>query len=173
MIKTNITQAVLAIARIQEADSIIDEVKSIDLFSLRRALKEANRLIDDHFSLSLGSTHLMAAAGASLRNWFSQPIVFEALGMYVDIREIVNSGNRVEVFAEAIEGKRKVMHSVFAPYANTELTFELKLNGESVLKAELFVNQDATYIEGDGKLVNQGASPIGDLELFIHRKESL
>lgn len=173
MTKINITQAVLAVARTNEADLIIKEVKSTDLFSLQRALKEANRLIDDRFRVSLGTTHLMAAAGESLTNWFSQPIVFDALGMYVDIRKVVNSGNKVEVFAEAIEGKREIMHSVFAPYANTELTFELKLNGESVLKAELFVTQDATFIEGNGELANQEMSPVGDLELFIHRKESL
>ncbi|MEA3587647.1 hypothetical protein J6I75_04720 [Pseudidiomarina sp. 1APP75-27a] len=173
MTKINITQAILEQFLSEEAYGVIEEVKKTDPFSLHQALKEANQLIASMPPIRLGTTYLMAAAGQHLSDWFSQPIIFEALGMYVDIRKIINSASQVEVFAQAIDGKSETMSAVFAPYANSELTFELRLNGHSVLRAEIFVNQDATRIEGEGELLDTESSPVGDLELFINRKDAL
>jgi len=107
---------------------------------------------------SFDSVELLAAAGQSLRNWFSSPIAFTEYGFTVDIRKTLGSDIEIDIYLNALPDKINRMKSSLAEYAGKNLRVILSDENLLLLESELFVDELATAAEGSGVLLNNSAS---------------
>ncbi|WP_010178679.1 hypothetical protein [Glaciecola sp. HTCC2999] len=105
-------------------------------------------------SISIAQSQLMAAAGQNLGNWFDYPLIFASSGIMVDIRKVLSSKDEVDVYIQAYGEDKKQIHDILLPFKNKNLQVRLTVEGQEVLKADIYVDESATAAEGTGLLLS-------------------
>jgi hypothetical protein len=172
MKKIDVTEAIRKLYADEISEKIFDEVKkeiqdgipedlSNELASIlfrheQQTKKEGNVVsLQTKSSLlsttPLGETELLAAAGSSLANWFSQPMVFAGAGFTLDVRRVLGTEDEVDVYLFPCNNELQNITSLM-PYVGKTIQVLVENNESTLLKANLYVDETACFAEGSGKL---------------------
>ncbi|WP_019029051.1 hypothetical protein [Colwellia piezophila] len=99
-------------------------------------------------------TVLLAASGTSLADWFSQPINFGGAGFILDVRRVIGSDNEVDLYLTPNTDNSAQMKSSLSSYLGKSLDISILNDGEDLLTATIYVDEEGTAAEGSGYLSN-------------------
>ncbi|PKI12782.1 hypothetical protein [Colwellia sp. 12G3] len=99
-------------------------------------------------------TVLLAASGTSLAEWFSQPINFGGAGFILDVRRVIGSDNEVDLYLTPNTDNSTQMKSSLSSYLGKSLDISILNDGEDLLTATIYVDEEGTSAEGSGYLSN-------------------
>ncbi|ALO34553.1 hypothetical protein CMT41_07360 [Colwellia sp. MT41] len=99
-------------------------------------------------------TVLLAASGTSLAEWFSQPINFGGAGFILDVRRVIGSDNEVDLYLTPNTDNSAQMRSSLSSYLGKSLDISILNDGEYLLTATIYVDEEGTAAEGSGYLSN-------------------
>lgn len=121
-----------------------------------------------HFA---AETELLAAAGQSLGEWFSQPINFAGIGLILDIRRILNTENEVDLYLTPSDPK--AMSDALSDFKGKCVELSITNGEKSILAAELYIDESGEAAEGSGVLVNveSATSVKGKISIDIQVQE--
>ena len=122
---------------------------------------------------TIGETQLLAAAGQSLANWFSQPIIFGGAGFTVDIRKIIGSDEEVDIYLAPSRGEPGAMKNTFSDSLGKSIDIMISTNAEPLLSATLYVDNEGNAAAGQGRLISpkEAGSIKGRITIDIIVKE--
>jgi hypothetical protein len=195
MTKKDITKPILAIHAEEALSKMLEEAKSeVDngmpeylSSELEMLLKKArstseqgsnnvvafkprtkNTVVD-----SFGSTELLAAAGQSLGDWFSQPMSFGGAGFILDVRRVIGSENEVDIYLSPNNSDKGIMEKTLSAYMGKSVEVVISNNGEPLLEANLYIDEAGGAAEGSGVLVatNKSKAVKGNLSIDVVIKE--
>jgi hypothetical protein len=104
---------------------------------------------------TFGETELLAAAGGSLSDWFSQPMNFGGAGFIIDIRKVFGTENEVDIYLKPNKNNEEEMHKSLGSYVGQSVQVVVSNNRNILLDAVLYVDASGTAAEGSGKLIAQ------------------
>ena len=121
----------------------------------------------------LGETQLLAAAGQQLDDWFKHPIFFAESGFTLDIRPVLGTDNEIDLYLYPVAGQANKKIMPLAAYAGKSLHIALAINHNTVLEANLYVDEEGIEAEGSGKLLDNvdSSDNAGKVTLNIIAKE--
>lgn len=121
-----------------------------------------------HRVKKLGEVQLLAAAGQSLGDWFSQPLLLTSAGFMIDVRRIKGKTHDVDVYFKAIDGKNELMESLFDAFKGKSIKVTFSINGINLLSADIYVDDSAHLAEGSGIVYDADVDAnSGNLELNV------
>lgn len=103
-------------------------------------------------------TELLAASGKSLVDWFSQPINFAGVGFILDIRRVFGTKDEIDLYLSPTDSEK--MSASFDIYKGKSLKLTITNNGNSLLTAELYIDDTGQEAEGSGQLIDIDAAPV-------------
>jgi hypothetical protein len=95
-------------------------------------------------------TELLAAAGQSLGDWFSQPINFAGAGFTLDIRRVLGTDDEVDLYLTPTAPE--VMSKSLDSFKGQHVKLTIANNGAAILSAELYIDETGSAAEGSGQL---------------------
>ncbi|CCK76666.1 hypothetical protein OLEAN_C24900 [Oleispira antarctica RB-8] len=118
---------------------------------------------------SFGSTELLAAAGQSLGDWFSQPMSFGGAGFILDVRRVIGSENEVDIYLSPNNSDKGIMEKTLSAYMGKSVEVVISNNGEPLLEANLYIDEAGGAAEGSGVLVeaNKSKAVKGNLSIDV------
>ena len=122
---------------------------------------------------SFGSTELLAAAGQSLGDWFSQPMSFGGAGFVLDVRRVIGSENEVDIYLSPNNSDKGVMEKTLSAYIGKSIEVVISNNGVPLLEANLYIDEAGGAAEGSGVLVeaNETKAVKGNLSIDVVIKD--
>jgi hypothetical protein len=102
----------------------------------------------------LGETQLLAAAGQQLDDWFKHPIFFAESGITLDIRPVLGTDKEIDLYLYPVDGQVNKKIMPLLAYAGKSLHIALAINHNTVLEANLYVDEEGIEAEGCGKLLD-------------------
>lgn len=122
---------------------------------------------------SFGSTELLAAAGQSLGDWFSQPMSFGGAGFVLDVRRVIGSENEVDIYLSPNNSDKGVMEKTLSAYIGKSIEVVISNNGVPLLEANLYIDEAGGAAEGSGVLVeaNKTKAVKGNLSIDVVIKD--
>ena len=182
MKKIDITQNILDLYEEEQLSKLIDEVKEElkdgvpdELQSeLSALLQKANESIPQQSNNvisfrpkkktpvfnNLATVELLAAAGQSLGDWFSQPLNFGGAGFILDIRRVIGTDNEVDLYLKPNDSNPENMEKTLAAYKGQTIHIAVSNNGEQLLDANLYIDETGNAAEGTGYLAEQTDNAI-------------
>ena len=109
---------------------------------------------------TFGETELLAAAGKSLADWFSQPMHFGGAGFILDIRKVFGTENEVDIYLKPNKNDVKEMQESLGSYVGQSIQVVVSNNQIVLLDAVLYIDESGTAAEGSGKLVVQSNETV-------------
>jgi hypothetical protein len=109
---------------------------------------------------TFGETELLAAAGKSLADWFSQPMHFGGAGFILDIRKVFGTENEVDIYLKPNKNNVKEMQESLGSYVGQSIQVVVSNNQIVLLDAVLYIDESGTAAEGSGKLVVQSNETV-------------
>ncbi|GAA6172012.1 hypothetical protein NBRC116592_16820 [Colwellia sp. KU-HH00111] len=103
-------------------------------------------------------TELLAASGTSLADWFSQPINFAGGGFTLDIRRVFGTKDEIDLYLSPTDSEK--MSASFDVYKGKSLKLIITNNGNTLLTAELYIDDTGQEAEGSGQLIDLDATPV-------------
>jgi len=103
----------------------------------------------------LASIELLAAAGQSLGDWFSQPLNFGGAGFILDIRRVIGTDNEIDLYLKPNESNPENMEKTLTAYKGKNIHLIVSNNGQQLLDANLYIDQTGNAAEGSGYLSEQ------------------
>ena len=197
MKKNNITQQILTIHEEETMRKIMNEVKqeleegisealqseldallikSKEIGSIKSGnvlqFKEKAKERTPQFIL-FAETELLAAAGKSLGDWFSQPISFGGGGFLLDVRRVLGSKNEVDIYLKPNKSDTSEMRKTLAPYLGKSVHLMISNDDNVLLDANLYIDKNGHAAEGDGTLIYTGNTKIikGSININIEIKD--
>ena len=120
----------------------------------------------------LASTPRIAAAGQDIGSWLARPIVFAASGIGIDIRKILGSEDKVNVYIYPTGNDSSSIENPLLPFKDKNLHVQLSIDGKELLNAEIYVDESGQNAEGTGHLESINESEVhGNIELDIISEE--
>jgi|TARA_B110000908_G_scaffold97774_1_gene115445 hypothetical protein len=104
---------------------------------------------------TFGETKLLAAAGKSLADWFSQPMSFGGAGFILDVRKIIGTENQVDVYLTPNTSNVEEMKKSLGGYLGQSIRIVVSNNQNTLLDAALYIDETGSAAEGSGKLIMQ------------------
>ena len=104
---------------------------------------------------TFGETELLAAAGQSLADWFSQPMSFGGAGFMLDVRKIIGTENEVDIYLKPNENNVQEMKQSLGDYLGQSIRIIVSNNQNTLLDAVLYIDETGTAAEGSGTLIKQ------------------
>jgi hypothetical protein len=154
--------------------------ESNSLNKLHHLLKAKGKTIDDVImpksklvqfpfrTIRLASTPRIAAAGQDLGSWLARPLVFAASGMEIDIRKILGSEDKVNVYVHPTGNDFSEIEKTLMPFKEKTLQVRLSIDGKELLKANIYVDETGHNAEGTGHLKSIDESEVhGNIDLDI------
>lgn len=122
---------------------------------------------------SFGSTELLAAAGQSLGDWFSQPMSFGGAGFVLDVRRVIGSEDEVDIYLSPNNSDKGVMEKTLSAYIGKSIEVVISNNGVPLLEANLYIDEAGGAAEGSGVLVeaNKTKAVKGNLSIDVVIKD--
>ena len=106
------------------------------------------------FLQPLASTELLAAAGQSLGDWFSQPMNFGGAGFILDVRRVIGTENEVDLYLTPTDPDSENMKKTLEAYIGQSIHIVISNNDVQLLVANLFVDESGNAAEGSGHLID-------------------
>jgi hypothetical protein len=106
------------------------------------------------FFQPLASTELLAAAGQSLGDWFSQPMNFGGAGFILDVRRVIGTENEVDLYLTPTDPDSENMKKTLEAYIGQSIHIVISNNDVQLLVANLFVDESGNAAEGSGHLID-------------------
>jgi hypothetical protein len=195
MTKKDITKPILAIHAEEALSKMLEEAKSevdngmpeylgSELEMLLKKARSTSEQVSNNVVAfkprpknmvvdSFGSTELLAAAGQSLGDWFSQPMSFGGAGFILDVRRVIGSENEVDIYLSPNNSDKGIMEKTLSAYMGKSVEVVISNNGEPLLEANLYIDQAGGAAEGSGVLVeaNKSKAVKGNLSIDVVIKE--
>lgn len=128
---------------------------------LQKLIQESNKIAENVIEfperkvVSIGEATLMAAAGQKLSNWYENPLIFSSTGFIVDVRPILGTENEVEITLQAKDKEHlSQISNLLEPYKSQSLDVSISIKGNTVLKANIYIDDTAEYAEGSGEITS-------------------
>ena len=118
---------------------------------------------------TFGETELLAAAGQSLADWFSQPMSFGGAGFNLDVRKVIGTEDEVDVYLSPNKSSPEEMRKSLSTYIGKSIQIKVTNNRDTLLDAVLYIDEAGSAAEGSGKLIVQPmeATIKGKIEISI------
>jgi hypothetical protein len=104
---------------------------------------------------TFGETELLAAAGSSLSDWFSQPMNFGGAGFVLDVRKVIGTDNEIDVYLRPNKTDALEMQESLGNYIGQSIQIIVANDKNRLLDAVLYVDDTGKAAEGSGKLLAQ------------------
>lgn len=145
------------------SEEIMSEVQSL----LKKA-RQNNVIPFPSRKIRLAQTELTAAGGQELGTWFEHPIIFESVGMVVDVRKVFGSDDKVNVYVHPNGDDSSIIEKSLLPFKDKTLQVRLSIDGIELLQAEIYVDETGHNAEGSGHIQSVEESSVhGDIDLDI------
>ena len=102
---------------------------------------------------TFGETELLAAAGQTLADWFSQPMSFGGAGFILEVRKIIGSENEVDVYLKPNKDNSDEMKKSLEEYLGQSIHIVVSNNQINLLDAILYIDETGSAAEGSGTLI--------------------
>lgn len=96
---------------------------------------------------------LLAAAGRTLGEWFTQPIIFGGAGFILDVRRVIGSENEVDVYLTPASADTARMKKTLDSYLGKTIRIVISNNDLQLLDAEIYIDENGSAAEGRGHLL--------------------
>jgi len=125
------------------------------------------------FTSNLGVTQLLAAAGQSLGDWFSQPMNFGGAGFILDVRRVIGSDDEVDLYLTPNNLDTVQMKKTLETYIGKSIHISVSNDGVQLLDANLYIDETGNAAEGSGTLVELDDTAVikGSISIDIIVKE--
>lgn len=106
-------------------------------------------------SYTIGETELLAAAGPTLADWFTQPISFGGAGFALDVRRVIGRVDEVDVYLNPNSDSSEQMQKTLHAFVGRSIRLVVSNNQDQLLDAILYIDKAGNAAEGSGKLIEQ------------------
>ena len=106
------------------------------------------------FFKPLAATELLAAAGQSLGDWFSQPMNFGGAGFILDVRRVIGTENEVDLYLTPTHPDTENMKKTLEAYIGQSIHIVISNNDVQLLDANLYIDESGNAAEGSGHLID-------------------
>jgi len=172
MNKNDITKDIMNFHKEETITNLLDNIKEElksgipaklqnELSTLLSTVNQADNIVDfkkkrsnkNLLMTNLGSIELLAAAGQSLGDWFSQPLNFGGAGFILDVRKVIGTDNEVDLYLSPNQEETGNMQKSLKAYKGHTIHIIISNNGEHLLDANIYIDETGSAAEGSGFLI--------------------
>jgi len=158
---------------IKEEINILLKLATESLPTYKNNVVEFKPKVTPKFTSNLGVTQLLAAAGQSLGDWFSQPMNFGGAGFILDVRRVIGSDDEVDLYLTPNNLDTVQMKKTLETYIGKSIHISVSNDGVQLLDANLYIDETGNAAEGSGTLVELDDTAVikGSISIDIIVKE--